>query len=98
MGQFVENFQYRIKNSSTSFAVLLFRMAVGAFLGLTFALIGQQTIGYGGFAFAFVIVTVTMMFLKISSVWRSGSVLVFALVCVLIGLLLRMYIMVAPGA
>lgn len=98
MGQFVENFQYRIKSSSTGIAVLLFRLAVGAFLGLTFALIGEQTIAYGGFAFAFVIVTVTMMFLKISSTWRTGGVLVFALVCVLLGLLLRMYIMVAPGA
>ena len=98
MGQFAQNFQYRIKSSSTGVAMLLFRLAVGAFLGLTFALVGEQTIAYGGFAFAFVIVTVMMMFMRISSAWRAGSVLVFTLVCVLIGLLLRMYIMVAPGA
>lgn len=98
MGQLFQNVQYRLKSSSTGIFVLIFRIAVGAFLGLTFALVGEQTIAYGGFAFTLVIVSSMLVFMKISSTWKTGTVLVFSLICVLVGLLLRMYIMVAPGA
>ncbi len=98
MGQFIEDMQYRIKTSSSSIAISCLKIAVGAFLGLTLSLIGERIVQYGDFAFYFVIVATTLAFLKLAKAWRPVSVLVFVLVCVLLGLLLRMYIVLAPGA
>lgn len=98
MGQFLENVQIRIRSSSSSFLVTIYRFLVGGFLGLTLALVFDQMLSFGDFAFTLVIVSTSLIFLKISAAWSGGTVLVFSLFCVLIGLLLRMYIMVAPGA
>lgn len=74
-----------------------FRLVSGIVLGLTFALIGDQILDYGTLAFLFVIVAVSTAFMKISRGWRVVGVLVFDLVCVLVGMLLRLYILIAPG-
>ena|SRR5690606_20890846 len=98
MGQFMEDLQYRIKSTSGSLGVMTLKLFVGFMLGLTFALIGQQMVGYGTFSFFLVIVSSMAAFYRIARPWRFAGVLVFALVCVLVGLLLKMYILMAPGA
>lgn len=98
MSRLVDDFQYRMKGASTGLAVFAFRAATALILGLTFALIFQVMIGYQMLGFSFVIVAVTMAFLRISRAWGGVAILVFNLICVLIALLLRMYILVAPGA
>jgi len=98
MSEFMQNVQVRIKNSSGSIFLFGFKLVTGLFLGLTMALIGQEMIGYKSFAFTFVILTFCGFFLKISKRWSVVSVVVFNLVFVLIGLLLRMYILISPGA
>jgi hypothetical protein len=98
MSQFMENLQYKLKTSSSSLALTGLRLCFGAFLGLTLALIGERLAGYGSLSFTFVIVISTMVFMRISKAWSPVAVLVFSLICVLIGLLLRMYILLAPGA
>ena len=97
MGQFMEVMQEKWRNSSNSFALGAFRLVSGIVLGLTFALIGDQILDYGTLAFLFVIVAVSTAFMKISRGWRVVGVLVFDLVCVLVGMLLRLYILIAPG-
>lgn len=97
VGQVIEELQYRLKTSSTSLALLSFKLISGAAIGLTLALIGEEIIGYGTFSFIFVIVTMTGAFLKVSRSWQFVGVAAVDLICILIGLLLRMYILVAPG-
>ena len=98
MGQFVEDLQYKIKTSSGSFLLFTFKLFVGLILGLTFALTGQQIAHYGDFSFTLVIVATMIVFARLAKKWKFWGVLSFALICVLLGLSLRMYIMVAPGA
>ena len=97
MGNLIGNVQERIKTSSNALALLAFKAVTGLFLGLTMALIGQQIIGYGWFSFVLVILVVTGSLLRITRSWPWMYMFIFNLICVLIGLLLRMYILIAPG-
>ena len=97
MSQLMDAVQQRWRNSSNSFALGAFRLVSGAILGLTFALIGDEILDYGNLAFLFVLVSITIAFMKISRTWRVVGVLVFDLICVLVGMLLRLYILIAPG-
>lgn len=98
MGQMFEDIQYKLKTSSSSLMLFFFKLVSGLALGLTVALIGQEIINYGNFSFTFVIVATTGAFFRVSKKWQFVGVAVFDLICVLIGLLLRMYILVAPGS
>lgn len=98
MGQFIEDLQYKIKASSSNLFLVTFKFIIGFFLGLTFALIGQEIWAYQSFSFMLVILTTITVFYRIARGWKFGATLAFTLVCVLIGLLLKMYILVAPGA
>lgn len=98
MSQFMEDMQIRFKNSSSSIALVVAKLFVGFILGLTFSIIGQQIFQYGDFSLVFVIVMSMTLFYRFSKEWRLMPLMVFSLICVLIGLLLRMYIMIAPGA
>lgn len=97
MSGFITNIQDRVKTSSNALGLLFFKALTGAILGLTLALIGDQVIDYGWFSFTLVIVVTTGTLLKIIKNWNWVHVLIFNLICVLIGLLLRMYILIAPG-
>ncbi len=97
MAQLVEAFQEKFKKPSSSFGLGMVRLISGTILGLAFALIGDEAIKYGIFSFLFVMVSIAAAFLKLSRSWRLSSVLVFDLICVLLGMLLRLYILVAPG-
>lgn len=98
MGQFIEELQFKLKNSSVSIVTFVVRAISGMILGLTLALIGDEMMGYNTFSFMLVIVVTTAAILKISKRWTLARVLVFDLVCVLVAMLLRMYILIAPGA
>jgi hypothetical protein len=94
----ISNVQDRFKSSSSALGLLAFKVFTGLFLGLTFALIGQEVIQYGVFSFCLVITVVTLSLLRIVKAWGWTQVMIFNLICVLTGLLLRMYILIAPGA
>jgi len=98
VGQFIENLQYKIKTSSGSILLASYRVFVGFVIGLTISLVGQIMIGYGTFSFLLVIVSMTVAFYKVTRAWKWAHILVFSLVCVLLVMLLRMYILIAPGA
>jgi hypothetical protein len=98
MSQFFENIQYQLKTTSSSLALILFRLFIGGVLGLTFALIGQEIAGYGHLIFFFVIVLTMAVFNKLTQGWRFGGLFVFTLFCILLGALVQMYIQLAPGA
>ena len=97
MRELLGELQYRLKSTSTSLALIAFKAFSGALLGLTLALIFEEIIKYGTFSFVFVMVATCGAFLRVSRRWGFVGVAVFDLICILIGLLLRMYILVAPG-
>lgn len=98
MSHFLEDLQYKIKTSSGSLLLFFFKIFIGFVLGLTLALIGQQMTDYGTLAFLFVIVSSIGVYYKISQSWKWSHCFIFLLICVLTAMLLRMYVLVAPGA
>lgn len=98
MAQLVENIQQSLKNSAQSGLLLTAKVMTGLFLGLTLTLILQEILGYGNLLFVFTILMGTVAFFRISKDWSWKVLLTFNLICVLLGLLLRLYILIAPGA
>jgi hypothetical protein len=97
MANLISNAQERFKTSSNALALVSFKALTGLFLGLTLALIGDQIIDYGWISFMLVLIVSTGTLMKITKSWTWMHMLIFNLICVLIGLLLRMYILIAPG-
>lgn len=85
-----------VKSSTISLFHISLRLITGLLLGLTLALIGQELVGYGTFALLFVMVVVVAIIMKLLANWSIGQILIFDLICVLVAMLLRMYILVAP--
>jgi hypothetical protein len=97
MGEFIENMQYQLKKNSQNIGLFVVRFFSGLMLGITITLVGQQIMGYGQLLFWFVIILTTTVFLKITKGWKWTGVIVLDFVLVLIALLLKMYILIAPG-
>jgi hypothetical protein len=98
MSEFMDNVQDQIKRGSKGIFTLFLRFCVGFFLSVTLSLAAQIIWGYKDLVFWFVVAVMTGLFLRISQRWTSFGVGIFLLICVLIGLLLRLYIVVAPGS
>lgn len=96
MKGFANNMQDGVKSSSMNLFNFFLRLVTGLMLGLTLGLIGQELMGYGSFALLFCMVVVTALIVKLLSQWGIGKILIFDLICVLVAMLLRMYILVAP--
>ena len=90
------NVQEGVKSSSISLAALTVKIFTGLFLGITTALIAQQLMDYGTVSLIFVTIVVMAIVIRISKSWTLWQSLIFALICVLGGQLLRMYILLAP--
>ena len=93
----ISKMQGRLKESSKSFGLFMAKLISGMILGLTLALILQGFTGLANFGFIFVIVAMTGAFVKLSQKWKFSGVLLFNLFCVMTAMLLRMYILIAPG-
>lgn len=96
MSGFATRAQDGVKSSTMSIMHIALRLVTGLFLGLVLALIGQELMGYGTFALLFVMVVVVGLIMKFMSGWSFAKILIFDLICILVAMLLRMYILVAP--
>ncbi|WP_413585911.1 hypothetical protein [Bdellovibrio sp. HCB274] len=96
LSSFSNNVQEGVKSTTMTVLHILLRLITGFFVGMTLALIGQELIGYGMFALVFATVVVMAVIMKILSQWSFAQILIFDLIVVLVGMLLRMYILVAP--
>lgn len=90
------NMQEGAKRSSVSMLSLTLRVITGLMLGLTLGLIGQEVMGFGSLALLFMMVVVLALVIKTTSEWTLGRILIFDLILILVAMLLRMYILVAP--
>lgn len=101
MAEFAGRMQQGLKQTSTDFALLAIRLASGAALGFTFALIVQEIFGQPNeltLAFVFSFFITVGAFWRLTRAWGLSAILVFDLIAVLTGLLLRLYVMIAPNA
>lgn len=96
MSQLATNVQEGMAKGSTSLLTLSLKVISAVVLGLTFALVGQELSGYGMFLFIFVLLVTGTMFYNFIKNFSISQVLIFDLFCVLVGMLLRMYILIAP--
>lgn len=85
-----------VKLTTVFLVSLCLRGLTGFFLGLTFGLIGQEVISYGSIGIILMILVTLGLFLKISAKWSIAQLLIFDLICVLLGQILRMYVTLAP--
>ncbi|MBK7961473.1 MAG: hypothetical protein IPK04_09905 [Bdellovibrionales bacterium] len=93
MGQDVKE---GIKSTSVFLVALVIRVLTGFFLGLTLGLIGQEVLDYSSFGLIAMILVTLGVFFKISAKWSIAQLLIFDLICVLVGQILRMYVTLAP--
>lgn len=102
MSELVGRMQTQFKTSSSSLVLFFLKLFSGLVLGLTFALVAEVMLGYAEGESTLLLVFVTTiiagLFLRMSRNWSMTTLLVFDLVCILVGMLLRLYIMVAPDA
>jgi hypothetical protein len=98
VSEFLENMQDTIKRNSHNIGLFMLRFISGIFWGVVLTLIFQQIFGYGMLLFWFVIVLCTALFVKLSKGWKWTGVVVLDFVLILMGLLLKMYILIAPGS
>ena len=101
MSELVGKMHSQLKKTSSDVLLFTIKLISGSILGLTFALVMQEVLGKAEtdnlLAFFFVIVVTGGVFLRIAKSWGLTAVLIFDLICVLLGMVLRLYIMVAPG-
>ena len=88
--------QESARDASLSMLHLFLRVITGVVLGLVVALVGQQIVGYGTLSFIFIVLVVLGVTFKSLSKLSIGQVLIFDLICVLVAMVLRMYILIAP--
>lgn len=96
VGQMVSSLQNGAKNASQSVLSLLIKMVSVFVIGLTLAMIGQELVHYGTLGFVFVLLIFAAGLFRAIYTWTLGATLVMDLVCILLALLLRMYIFIAP--
>ena len=97
MSSLIDGLNEKVRTSSNAAGLVALKLAVAGMVGLTLALIGDEIIKYGWFSFLFVILATVAALWRVMRAWRWTQVMIFILFCVLIGLLLRMYILIAPG-
>lgn len=90
------NVQDGMRSSFVSTMLFTLRLVTGLLLGSFVALVAQELMGFGNLGLTFMILIVVGLFMKISSAWSFGKILVFDLICVLVAQVLRMYILLAP--
>ena len=102
MSEMVGRMQERFKKSSGDVFTFALKLVTGLVVGFVLAQIIQEILGHKDLSMSltgwFILAVVTAVFMRISKNWALGAVLIFDLVCILIGIILRLYITVAPGA
>ncbi len=102
MSEFVNRVHGGIKKSTEELITFAVKFISGSVMALAISLVVQELLGKPvnevNLSFLFVFFVVLLSFIKIAKKWTITSVLIFDLIFVLVGMVLRLYIMTAPGA
>ena|SRR5579871_4684770 len=96
VAQIYDSMQAGARSASHSVVGLVLKISTAFVVSLTLAMIGQELFNYGTLSFVFIMLVGLFALIRVMSAWSVGVVLVFDLVCLLVALLLRMYILLAP--
>lgn len=96
VSQLAGKVQDGVKDSSVSLFTLFLKIITSFFISLTLGLVGQEMMAYGTFSFVLIMIVSIGALMKMMAKWTVGAVLLFDLFCILVALLLRLYIQVAP--
>jgi hypothetical protein len=98
MGEMINRIHFQAKKTSTDLGTYFFRVMTGGWIGMVFAHLFQLTFKFENLLFTFIIVLVTGIVVRLTKGWGFFSIVILNLFCVLIGILLRMYLTISPGA
>lgn len=96
MNQIAGQVQEGIKSSSVSIFGITIKIFTALFIALTVSLIVQEMMGSGSFTFVFTMIVVGGGIFRLMKEWKVQQVLLFDLFCILVALLLRLYLQIAP--
>lgn len=96
LGQMVQQLQTGAKTTSVGIFSAFLKIVSALFIALTVSIAAQELIQFGNFSFVLLMTLTTGLILR--SIWSLSlvGVLVFDLICVLLGMLFRMYLLMAP--
>jgi hypothetical protein len=91
------NVQQTTKQAAHGLSHICLRLISGFFIGLVLSLIFQELFGLGSFMLVFLNILFTSIIYKLLASRNLFQIVVFDFICILIGALLRMYILIAPN-
>ena len=97
MANFVGNLNQGVKDTTGHISVFILKVFSSFMVALTISLVLQEMIAFGTFSFVLISVTLLLGLIKMMKRWGVTTVLVFDLICILVALLLRVYVWIAPG-
>ena len=98
MSEIVNKMQFQVKKSSSDFGTYFCRVLTGGWIGLIVAHVFQMIFEFENFLFFFMIFLSTAVVVRVTRGWGFIPIIILNLFCILIGILLQMYIKIAPGA
>lgn len=96
MAKITQQVQDGVRFTLASLIAWMVKLVSALFLAFTLAIVAQEVMQFHMLAFLFVMVLTTGLLLKLMQKWSVLNVIAFDLVCVLVGLGLKMYILLAP--
>lgn len=96
INQMSNQLQEGIRNSSISLASILVKAMTALFVSMTLSLVVQEIMGTGVFTFVFTMLVFTTGLLRLMKTWSISQVFLFDLFCILVALILKLYLQVAP--
>jgi hypothetical protein len=96
VNQITASLQNTTKSTFSSLLAITLKAGSSFLISFVVALIVQTIVGFGQFSFLLSLIVGTSLLMRLMWTWSIGATLIFNLVCALVALLLRMYILVAP--
>lgn len=94
---FSNNVQHTTKQAAHGLSHICLRLISGFFIGLVLSFIFQELFGLGNFMLVFLNILFASVIYKLLSSRTMFQIVIFDFICILIGALLRMYILIAPN-
>ena len=96
MGKKIDRIQFRAKKSPTGLSVYFLRVVTGGWIGIVFAHFFHGFFGFETFLLSLVVLVITCMIVFLTKRLGFFLLVIFNLLCVLSGVLLQMYVKLAP--